>query len=125
MAVHASMRPGCSRPCMCVPWLEKNERRLIGARDRVSAVPYSCELVISGGRTARLSPFLEVLDTAAGPFRKSGMGIVVPAEHAGHVWGASREWCIGAYGDSISVPLGHLIWQLRKPAGLRRRRDWA
>lgn len=49
------------------------------------------------------------------------MGNVVPADEAGHVWGA----CIGAYGDSIPVPLGHLIWQLREPAGLHRRRDWA
>lgn len=46
--------------------------------------------MISGGATARLSPFLKVVDTAPGLFRKSEMGIVVPADDAGHVWGESR-----------------------------------
>lgn len=81
--------------------------------------------MISGGPTARLSPFLEVVDTAPGLFRKSEMGIVVPADDAGHVWGASRVGALGAYCDSISMALGHLIWQLREPAGQRRRHDWA
>lgn len=123
-----SCRPG-GRPGMAHSLVGKNERRLIGAWGYVSAA--RLRTGDQWAKTARLlssycvSPFLQVLATAAGPFRKSRMGNVVPADDAGHVWGASRVGCIGAYGDSISMTLGHLIWQLREPAGLRRRRDWA
>lgn len=99
------------------------ERRLVAAWG--SRLSSSSEVVISGARRHAKAHVLKVLDTAAGSFRKSGIGIVVPADDAGHVWRARRVGCIGAHDESINVSLGHLIWQLREPVGLRRRRDWA
>lgn len=84
----------------------------------------SSEVVISGAGRHAKAHVLKVLHTAGGSFRKSGIGIVVPADDAGHVESA-QSWCIGAHDESINVSLGHLIWQLREPVGLRRRRDWA
>lgn len=78
-----------------------------------------------GASTARLSPFLQVLNTAVDHFRKSAKGYLWFLQMMSVMCGGVQSWCIGAYGDSIPVPLGHLIWQLREPAGLRRRRDWA